>query len=197
MSRGGYRGIGQRHRTAEACWSLSVWGYFQDLQDSGYFDAYDLEACEWEFRDETAKITTTRAGRTREQHIGLTSTPCNYGGRRTWFVCPTCARRVAKLFLPARLTINGASVILWLCRHCWNITYEQRSAHDLYNCYQWRTERIADRWLGEIERGWIGRKKGQHWRTFEQRADQYEELVARGDSFAFNAIERLLKMAEK
>jgi hypothetical protein len=32
--------------------------------------------------------------------VALTSTPCRFGGRRWWFVCPQTGRRVGKLYLP-------------------------------------------------------------------------------------------------
>jgi hypothetical protein len=41
-------------------------------------------------------------------------TPCNYGGRRTWFLCPQCGRRV--------LILYGAGK-RFLCRHCYGLTY--------------------------------------------------------------------------
>ncbi len=43
----------------------------------------------------------------------LTTTP-NYGGRRWWWQCPRCYRRVGVLFAPGSR---------WRCRHCWRITY--------------------------------------------------------------------------
>lgn len=52
--------------------------------------------------------------------IRLTTTPCHYGGRRYWFVCPLtkneqyCGRRVGVLF----------SINKWFgCRHCGEIAY--------------------------------------------------------------------------
>lgn len=52
--------------------------------------------------------------------IELTTTPCNYGGKRYWFICPLskngqyCGRRVGVLF----------SIGKWFgCRHCGDIAY--------------------------------------------------------------------------
>lgn len=50
--------------------------------------------------------------------INLTTTPCNYGGCRVWFICPECGRRVACLYAPGKY---------FRCRHCWRITYESRN----------------------------------------------------------------------
>lgn len=54
--------------------------------------------------------------------VELTTTPCNFGGIRYWFVCPLvvngrpCRRRVGKLYLPSGGKYFG-------CRHCYNLTY--------------------------------------------------------------------------
>ncbi|MCV2367325.1 hypothetical protein [Roseateles oligotrophus] len=53
------------------------------------------------------------------QHIELTHTGCNFGGARTWFACPNCCRRVAKLFMR-----SGAGFI---CRHCGRLRYASQS----------------------------------------------------------------------
>ncbi len=52
----------------------------------------------------------------------LVWTPCQFGGRRWWFICPlasngnACNRRVGVLYL--------ASSKYFGCRHCHNLTYE-------------------------------------------------------------------------
>ncbi len=60
-----------------------------------------------------------------DYQIPLTSTPCAYGGRRYWFVCPWdtdgqhCGRRVGTLYLLGDR---------FACRHCNNLTYASRNA---------------------------------------------------------------------
>lgn len=49
-----------------------------------------------------------------EQTVLFDRTPCNYGGHRTWFLCPHCRKRVAVLY--------GAGK-LFLCRNCYGLTY--------------------------------------------------------------------------
>lgn len=41
------------------------------------------------------------------QQVELVSTPCRYGGRRWWWLCPATGRRCAKLYLP-----NGGAQFL-------------------------------------------------------------------------------------
>ena len=61
--------------------------------------------------------------------IRLTTTPCNFGGHRYWFICPLsidsvgCGRRVRTLYLPPGGKYFG-------CRHCYNLTYKSQQEHD-------------------------------------------------------------------
>jgi len=56
--------------------------------------------------------------------VPLTTTPCNFGGLRYWFICPLsvngnyCGRRVGVLY-------KGGDY--FGCRHCYNLTYESRN----------------------------------------------------------------------
>jgi len=59
----------------------------------------------------------------------LVSIPCNYGGKRWWFICGLivndvyCGRRVGKLYLAPGNKYFG-------CRHCQDLTYEScRDSH--------------------------------------------------------------------
>ena len=61
--------------------------------------------------------------------IKLTTTPCNFGGVRYWFICPLeldgrpCGKRIGKLYLPPEGKYFG-------CRNCYNLTYEScRESH--------------------------------------------------------------------
>jgi len=49
-----------------------------------------------------------------EQRIPFTWTTCNYGGNRTWFLCPSCGKRVAVLY-------SGWKY--FACRGCTGIVY--------------------------------------------------------------------------
>jgi hypothetical protein len=49
-----------------------------------------------------------------KQTVSLSWTSCNFGGRRPWFICGNCGRRVAVLY--------GAGKY-FACRHCYDLTY--------------------------------------------------------------------------
>jgi len=61
-------------------------------------------------------------------HIRVTWTPCRYGGKRWWFICPVCEirgkiiRRCRILYLPKDADFFG-------CRECYNLSYESRQKH--------------------------------------------------------------------
>jgi len=56
--------------------------------------------------------------------IPLTTTPCNFGGERYWFICPWykngkyCGNRVGTLY-------KGGDY--FACRHCYELTYSSRN----------------------------------------------------------------------
>lgn len=55
-----------------------------------------------------------------DQKVWLTTTPCNFGGKRYWFLCPICYYRVGVLYLPR-------GDVRFACRHCNDITYDSRN----------------------------------------------------------------------
>jgi hypothetical protein len=58
-----------------------------------------------------------------KEPVSLEWTPCNFGGERPWFICPSvvngkrCGRRVAILYGPGKY---------FLCRHCYDLRYESQ-----------------------------------------------------------------------
>lgn len=68
-------------------------------------------------------VTTHLSGEKTDMRykVPLTTTPCNYGGRRYWFVCPLtrngvyCGRRVGVIY----------GVDKWFgCRYCADVAYQ-------------------------------------------------------------------------
>lgn len=61
------------------------------------------------------------AGQVMNYSIQLVTTQPNYGGCRPWFLCPTCDRRAAKLYL-------AYGHLKYECRRCANLAYESTRA---------------------------------------------------------------------
>ncbi len=66
-------------------------------------------------------VTDNRTGQSSERRyfIHFESTPCNYGGKRWWFLCPDCGRRCRILYLPS-------NQVYFSCRVCHNLSYESQ-----------------------------------------------------------------------
>lgn len=58
------------------------------------------------------------------QEIDITTTPCHFGGRRFWFICPSCGKKVGTLYLPP----VGNKL---LCRKCHNLAYLKSRYHKM------------------------------------------------------------------
>jgi hypothetical protein len=96
--------------------------------------------------------------------------PCNFGGKRPYFVCPSvgnnlaCRRRTAKLYLPP-----GED--LFLCRRCYRLTYYScNESGDLHFTARRRAKRAA-RKLGLTDPEHVytmDRPKSMHTRTFRR-----------------------------
>lgn len=108
--------------------------------------------------------------KSEEYPVRLDWTPCTYGGRRAWFLCPAvgCGRRVAVLY--------GGGI--FACRHCYRLAYpSQRETDDD------RAARHADKirarleWEPGILNGAGGKPKGMRWKTFWRLSAQHNVLV--------------------
>ncbi|MFC1782292.1 hypothetical protein ACFL02_01735 [Planctomycetota bacterium] len=66
--------------------------------------------------------TTTPTGEIYnfDYSIMFTSTPCYFGGKRYWFVCPLCSRRAGIVYQTDKFN-------RFFCRECSNLTYESRN----------------------------------------------------------------------
>ena len=65
---------------------------------------------------QTVEITYTTDGEDKKHVIRTEQTPCNFGGFRNWFLCPTCHSRVGVLFLARGLA----------CRKCYDVMYNSQ-----------------------------------------------------------------------
>ena len=95
-----------------------------------------------------------------EEEVLLERTACNYGGERTWFLCPHCGKRVAVLYCAEHK---------FLCRHCQGLSYS--SQNETYLERMNRKARKIRRRLGASDNLFepIQEKpKGMHWKTFER-----------------------------
>ncbi len=102
-----------------------------------------------------------------KQRIALTSTSCNYGGKRQWFTCPECSRRVAVLCGWGKL---------FLCRHCCGLTHRS-SADGVRDRLYTQKHKLGEAIFQDYKngRGFI-KKRGMHYKTFQQKLTKYRQL---------------------
>ena len=164
MGKGGSRfGAGRpaQHVKAEHCRSIDAQRWKREgivnAGRSGYWRWTDPDTGEatatigYKGQGDAVVLNYTINDKPIQQHIWLKRTPCNYGGERTWFACPNCWRRVAKLFLR-----SGAGFV---CRHCGRISYGSQSDDAIDRT--WRKQAKAEAKLGKY---WQ-RPKGMHHAT--------------------------------
>ena len=107
-----------------------------------------------------------------ELFIHFAYTPCNYGGERTWLICPNtlCNRRVTCLYGTGEY---------FLCRHCNNLNYQ--SQHQNYRDRQLTKAQEIRQQLGgskSLFQSFPDKPKGMHWKTYQklyQQAQQAEQ----------------------
>lgn len=80
--------------------------------------------------------------------IPLTTTPCRYGGKRYWFICPWykngiyCGRRVGVLYKDGDY---------FACRHCYNLTYNSRKQNASYRHHPFFSIITIDQKIEKLE----------------------------------------------
>ena len=134
---GKWSDVCQRKTSVELCMEISI----KFLKDNGFLNANKIGNIYWkngagevvgsvevqtfvsDDNDKTCLEIVIGGFVNRRQKIELTQTPCHYGGRRWWFVCPAvkdgiyCGDRVGKLYIPPAGQYFG-------CRKCYDLTYE-------------------------------------------------------------------------
>ncbi|KAA0909831.1 hypothetical protein FLO80_19900 [Aquicoccus porphyridii] len=150
----------------------------------GFLEPGRLFGWQWSIDDETVASIQARSepGRVRliyrsrshgdeweslDYPVRLLTTPCHYGGHRTWFACPArgCGRRVAVLY--------GGRI--FACRHCYQLAYPSQREKS-FERSQRRVEKIQERlgWSADPELMYGQKPKGMHWRTYHRLVEEME-----------------------
>lgn len=108
------------------------------------------------------------AGQDMNYPVAVDWTPCNYGGRRAWWRCPCCGRRVALLYAGK----------VFACRQCHRLAYStQRQAPGERACTAADKLRDKLKWEAGILNGNGGKPRWMHWRTFWKLQALHDDLV--------------------
>ena len=113
----------------------------------------------------------------------LTWTECNYGGKRPWWLCPGCDRRVALLY-------SGDG--WYACRQCRHLAYrsQRETQEDLASR---RVNRVRDKlgWPRGILNPSGGKPKGMHWKTYLRLVSQHTAYSSRALTFMGASLKSL------
>ncbi len=123
-----------------------------------------------------------------EEPVPLTWTPCPFGGRRPWFLCPgvghgrVCRRRVAILYGAGRE---------FLCRHCYDLVYESQREDQATRLIA-RAQKIRRRLGGNasLMAPFPPKPKGMHWRTYAECYAQARRAEAAGMQTMLGQLQR-------
>ena len=109
------------------------------------------------------------SGEAVEQRVQMETSPCHLGGRRHWFTCPRCSKRVAVLYAPGRY---------FACRRCGGLGYttQKEGAGDRAAT---KADKIRKRlgWEDGILNGGGCKPKGMHWKTYYRLTNLHDGLV--------------------
>lgn len=121
-----------------------------------------------------------------ECSLWIDRTPCNYGGSRSWVLCPVCRRRCAVVYF-------GAPGGRYACHRCARIGYLSQSEDEMAGL--WRSQRKIERRLAGGAGEWDGRHKpkGMHRQTYDQLLCRIWELERRRDEVFAIKFEPLLR----
>jgi hypothetical protein len=102
-------------------------------------------------------------GQKIEERVSLSKTKMNFGGERSWFLCPSCNRRIAVLY-------GGR---LFRCRYCLGLRYVSQRETPRFRSIS-RIQRVRKKMggSGDLTRPRPQRPRYMHHRTYEKLVDE-------------------------
>ena len=180
----GTAGAAPRDFRSRQCWGQLPAG--EKAASIGYEASLEDPETAW------ARLHYTANGTARDYRVRLEATPCLYGGRRWWWVCPVSGRRVAKLHLPPGATIFAA-------RKVYRLAYRsQREVPiDRTHARQARLYRKLGGDYCQYEQPPPPRPKGMHHATHERlEAELFAAMEAHEAAFTIGASAILARLAK-
>ncbi len=127
--------------------------------------------------------------------VWLAWTPCNFGGKRPWFIYPGfvsgryCGRRVGSLY-------DGGKY--FLCRHCYDLTYQSRRDGRKYGPLH-KCQKIRRRLGGSanMTMPFPPPPKGMHFKTYMRLWLEHDRAEQQYNRIAFADLEKLQRQISK
>jgi hypothetical protein len=119
--------------------------------------------------------------------VQLSWTPCYYGGKRPWFICPGrgCNKRTANLYLMGKY---------FLCRHCHNLAYSsQRDSEEFRLLHKARKicRKLGAKTVEDLYT--TPKPKGMHQKTYDRQYDEAIDLGLKASQAMMRKLGRLLQ----
>lgn len=117
------------------------------------------------------------------QHVSLLRTPGTLGGFRTWFACPRCKRRCAKLFL------SGG---FFACTECLGLPYQAQRESPGRRALRRATKICRQVRIEQGRPGW--KPKWQRWATYDRlhdAADAVFPIIERDECALYTGLDKL------
>jgi len=118
----------------------------------------------------------------QQQRVTFAWTDCSLGGRRIWWQCPVCDRRIAILYI-LRDTFE--------CRKCLGLQYPSQSENELARVYRRLRKSKA-----LIEDRNFGKPGGMHQKTYEKIRDRIIDDSIRADDLFDHLLQRDMQRSE-
>lgn len=135
----------------EGNWKRLYWRQYGEIRMEGLVKAFDDHI-------------TVDIGMSKHR-IGLTQTPCHFGGHRRWFICPRCQNRMGFLYMR-----HGR----FACRRCNRISYQSQSG-DAEDRLIWKYHTLNHKLANQ--KLLPPRSKARIHSNFEEVAWQYDALL--------------------
>lgn len=123
-----------------------------------------------------------------EQRVEIEHTDCHMGGKRPWFLCPACNKRVALLYAGGKY---------FACRHCYDLTYSCQKELSFERMRR-KAKKIRQQLQATEEplQAISTKPKHMHYRTFERLRERALDLEWKAEMILddmLNKYESLLR----
>lgn len=135
-----------------------------------------------------------------DRPIQVTTTPCNYGGVRYWFLCGSCYEKVGVLYFTGKC---------WKCRKCGNLVYssQQGTKTDFWYWYfkAFKVARQIDKdfWIDGFDflfrhlYLFPSKPKYMKWSKYDKLKEQYNEYAERGNAINGKQLNAIVSRHER
>ena len=120
--------------------------------------------------------------------VPMVTTPCRYGGKRYWFICPWykngayCGRRVGTLYKDGDY---------FACRHCYNLTYSSRNESRRFGSFV--SIPGVEKAETDVKRRYYRGKPTRKFRRYLKMANRFENGIMALNAWVGGKLDKIAK----